>query len=65
MTKEALVNPVLLYRDPLTRIVEKLANLVERTRPRTDRPTTRASASGALYEPPRVDKSKNRVVEEV
>jgi hypothetical protein len=74
MTKEAPVNPVLLCRDPLTRIVEKLANPVgiekqanpvERTRPRTDRPTTRASASGAPHEPPRADKGKNQAVKEI
>jgi hypothetical protein len=72
--KEAPVNPIILCRDPSTRIIEKQANPVgiekqanpvERTRPCTDRPTTRASASGAPHEPPRVNKGKNRALDEV
>ena len=45
--------------------IKKQANPIKQTRPYTNRPTTRASASSALYKPPRADKGKNQVVKEV
>jgi hypothetical protein len=68
IAKGASINYVLLYRDPLTSIIKKIANPMEiekqanpikQTRPYTNRLITRALVSGALLKPPQIDKDKN------